>query len=108
MWAFTTHLARARKASALGVAYLYIAGGLLGALLSVNLSTALPATGAPAAVCALIGEPYALPPACPTFITPQNVTNLTLLVLSYIHPLRRCCSRQQAVHEDRGAKSCSA
>ena len=55
LWAFAAHLARSRKATALGIAYLYVVGGLLGALLSVNLSTDMPATGAPAAVCALIG-----------------------------------------------------
>ena len=41
--------------TAAGLAYLYVGGGVVGALASANLSTAMPATGAPAAVCALIG-----------------------------------------------------
>ena len=55
LWTFALHLSATRKLTAAGLAYLYLGGGLVGALVSANLSTAMPATGAPAAVCALIG-----------------------------------------------------
>ena len=55
LWTFGLHLARALRHPALGVFLLYVASGLVGSLASANLSTHYTATGAPAAVCGLIG-----------------------------------------------------
>ena len=104
LWTFTSHLARARKASAIGIAYLYIAGGLLGALLSVNLSTALPATGAPAAVCALIGEPHACQPACwsPLYFPTTLSVFKMILFQDVVAVSGHSQALVHAVHEDEG------
>lgn len=55
LWAFGVHVSRALRFSAVSVAALYILPGIVGALVSVNLSTDVPSVGAPAAVCGLIG-----------------------------------------------------
>ena len=60
LWTFGLHIARALRRPALGVFLLYVVSGLVGSLVSSNLSTHNAATGAPAAVCGLIG---ALPEA---------------------------------------------
>ena len=57
LWTFGLHIARALRRPALGVLLLYVVSGLVGALVSANLSTHYAATGAPAAVCGLIGAP---------------------------------------------------
>ena len=55
LWAFGLHVSRALRFSAVSIAALYVLPGLVGALISVNLSTELSSVGAPAAVCGLIG-----------------------------------------------------
>ncbi|EIE24426.1 U-box-domain-containing protein [Coccomyxa subellipsoidea C-169] len=59
LWAFGVHVSRALRFSAVSVAALYILPGIVGALVSVNLSTDVPSVGAPAAVCGLIGAALA-------------------------------------------------
>lgn len=56
LWTFGLHIGRALRFPALGVAFMYIIPGLVGALSSANLSTHYTATLAPAAVGGLIGE----------------------------------------------------
>ena len=55
LWTFGLHISRALRRPALGVFSLYVVPGLVGSLVSANLSTQYTATGAPAAVCGLIG-----------------------------------------------------
>ena len=57
LWTFGLHIARALRRPALGVLLLYLVSGLVGSLVSANLSTHYTASGAPAAVCGLIGAP---------------------------------------------------
>ncbi|CAL8467415.1 g6953 [Coccomyxa elongata] len=59
LWTFGMHVSRALRFSTIGIAALYVVPGVVGALVSVNLSTSVPSVGAPAAVCGLIGAALA-------------------------------------------------
>ena len=56
LWTFGMHMSRALRFPTIGIAALYVVPGVVGALVSVNLSTTVPSVGAPAAACGLIGE----------------------------------------------------
>lgn len=91
LWTFGMHLSRALRFSTIGIAALYVVPGVVGALVSVNLSTGVPSVGAPAAVCGLIGE-SASPYMCMQSVCTTDV-HATLMLMCTDAWATRCCHR---------------
>lgn len=79
------HVSRALRFSTIGIAALYVVPGVVGALVSVNLSTSVPSVGAPAAVCGLIGESRPRTCACNLYALLDVLTQVYALQMCMLH-----------------------